>query len=334
MAAGWFPDPMQQHEYRYYDGTAWTAHVSDHGVAAVDPIAPQPAPTQQSISDWTDTQMRAVATWWRGRHAQPNTGAFDPQTGIPFAGGPPDTPVLDDPDDQAILGPWSGVAGAVSHYALATSGIAASGELLGVLHAITGAQDAQTKLLQRIDQKVDALVFGPYQTGRTHLSEAARVGEDDPTQQEHIKEAKECFYSAHGQAASVQSRALVEYHLAMTWLLLARRDDAKHWFAQSYQSSVTVVNELARQTADVRVLKSRGSTAAVSYFYPAGLVVLGMKFKKMLAASQAHDMLRDYLPFLACTARSHNSVAEPEAKVPALRLVPNGQAYDLVETEV
>ncbi|HEY2272362.1 MAG TPA: DUF2510 domain-containing protein [Jatrophihabitantaceae bacterium] len=332
MSAGWFPDPAGQHEHRYYDGTQWTAHVSDRGVAAVDPIPPPPAPTAQSMSAWTDTQMRAVATWWRGRQGQQHDSAFDPQTGLPFASAPPDLPLLDDPGEQTILGPWSGLAGAVGHYALATSGIEGGGELLGVLHAITGAQDAQGKLLQRIDQKLDALVFGPYQTGRTHLSEAARVGEGDPTQKEHITEAKECFYSAHGQAASVQSRALVEYHLAMTWLLLDRRSDAKHWFHQSYESSVAVVNELARQTADVRVLKSRGSTAAVSYFYPAGLVVLGMKFKKMLAAQQARDMLNDYLPFLACTARSHNSLAEPDAHVPALRLTPNGQTYDLVET--
>jgi putative membrane protein len=35
-AAGWFPDPSGRHQLRYWDGTAWTAHVQDSGVAGVD----------------------------------------------------------------------------------------------------------------------------------------------------------------------------------------------------------------------------------------------------------------------------------------------------------
>ncbi len=34
--AGWFADYSGQHEYRYWDGQAWTAHVSDGGVATTD----------------------------------------------------------------------------------------------------------------------------------------------------------------------------------------------------------------------------------------------------------------------------------------------------------
>jgi uncharacterized protein YxjI len=36
--AGWYPDPTSRHELRYYDGTAWTDHVSDRGVTATDPV--------------------------------------------------------------------------------------------------------------------------------------------------------------------------------------------------------------------------------------------------------------------------------------------------------
>ncbi len=36
--ANWYPDPTQRHEYRYYDGTTWTDHVSDQGVTASDPL--------------------------------------------------------------------------------------------------------------------------------------------------------------------------------------------------------------------------------------------------------------------------------------------------------
>ncbi|HEX6425750.1 MAG TPA: septum formation family protein [Acidimicrobiales bacterium] len=35
---GWNPDPTGRHEYRYWDGTAWTDDVSDGGVAATDPL--------------------------------------------------------------------------------------------------------------------------------------------------------------------------------------------------------------------------------------------------------------------------------------------------------
>jgi Protein of unknown function (DUF2510) len=34
--AGWFPDPVGRHHYRYWDGTRWTEHVADEGVVGVD----------------------------------------------------------------------------------------------------------------------------------------------------------------------------------------------------------------------------------------------------------------------------------------------------------
>lgn len=36
--AGWFPDPVGRHDHRYFNGSAWTADVSDAGVRAVDPF--------------------------------------------------------------------------------------------------------------------------------------------------------------------------------------------------------------------------------------------------------------------------------------------------------
>ena len=33
----WAPDPHRRHELRWWDGSAWTEHVSDGGVASVDP---------------------------------------------------------------------------------------------------------------------------------------------------------------------------------------------------------------------------------------------------------------------------------------------------------
>lgn len=37
-AADWKPDPTGAHEFRFWDGNAWTAHVADNGVTGYDPI--------------------------------------------------------------------------------------------------------------------------------------------------------------------------------------------------------------------------------------------------------------------------------------------------------
>jgi hypothetical protein len=34
----WQPDPAGRHEYRYWDGTSWTEHVSDSGEQTTDPL--------------------------------------------------------------------------------------------------------------------------------------------------------------------------------------------------------------------------------------------------------------------------------------------------------
>ncbi|WP_421119010.1 DUF2510 domain-containing protein [Aquihabitans daechungensis] len=34
--AGWHPDPAGRHQYRWFDGSRWTEHVGDDGVASTD----------------------------------------------------------------------------------------------------------------------------------------------------------------------------------------------------------------------------------------------------------------------------------------------------------
>jgi uncharacterized protein YxjI len=34
----WHPDPTGRHQYRYWDGTVWTDHVSDNGATGTDPV--------------------------------------------------------------------------------------------------------------------------------------------------------------------------------------------------------------------------------------------------------------------------------------------------------
>ncbi|MFV0259797.1 MAG: phospholipid scramblase-related protein [Acidimicrobiales bacterium] len=44
----WYPDPGQRHEYRYWDGNAWTDHVSNGGVTTTEPLGAPPPPTTQA----------------------------------------------------------------------------------------------------------------------------------------------------------------------------------------------------------------------------------------------------------------------------------------------
>lgn len=45
-AANWYPDPTGRNEHRYWDGNAWTDHVSNRGVTGVDPVNAPSAPLQ------------------------------------------------------------------------------------------------------------------------------------------------------------------------------------------------------------------------------------------------------------------------------------------------
>ena len=35
---GWLPDPTGRHQFRYWDATRWSEHVSDNSVQSVDPL--------------------------------------------------------------------------------------------------------------------------------------------------------------------------------------------------------------------------------------------------------------------------------------------------------
>lgn len=63
-AAGWYPDPGELHECRWWEGTQWTDTISDGGVAANDPLddavaaaqlppGPPPPPVPSGGADWT-----------------------------------------------------------------------------------------------------------------------------------------------------------------------------------------------------------------------------------------------------------------------------------------
>lgn len=53
--ANWYDDPTGRHQHRYWDGNAWTSHVSDNGIQGTDDIAAASAtPTEQSAPSGLD----------------------------------------------------------------------------------------------------------------------------------------------------------------------------------------------------------------------------------------------------------------------------------------
>jgi len=79
--AGWNPDPTGRHELRYWDGSTWTDHVSDRGVAATDPIADATAAPAQASPAAQPTPARTAPT-------------PDPTQVTPTSATPPATPVF------------------------------------------------------------------------------------------------------------------------------------------------------------------------------------------------------------------------------------------------
>jgi len=76
--AGWHPDPHGRHEYRYWDGSAWTDQVSDGGVQATDPPGePEATAAEEPVAA---EEPPAVV---------PPTVAADATAPMPVVDGPP-----------------------------------------------------------------------------------------------------------------------------------------------------------------------------------------------------------------------------------------------------
>ncbi|KJL18825.1 hypothetical protein RL72_03297 [Microbacterium azadirachtae] len=59
VPAAWHPDPTGQHELRYWDGSAWTDHVSDQGNQSLAPMTAQSAtePTDSPNGDLASSEI-------------------------------------------------------------------------------------------------------------------------------------------------------------------------------------------------------------------------------------------------------------------------------------
>jgi hypothetical protein len=222
-------------------------------------------------------------------------------------------------EQTAGPGKWAGLADASIAFTLARSGVPGAESALGLLRALYNIEDDQTRMLHSIERNVRLLQEGPFRAGRLRLSEALRLGPSDPEYQRMLGAAKDSFYEAQPLAASVQARAVVEMNLGLVWQALDRPNDARHWMQQSYQSARVVVEALAKQAGNVKVLHNRWSTAALTYMYPVGMFVIPAKLKKIWDSERARDAIEQFVPFINCVAASLNAL-DNSNPVPALEL--------------
>jgi len=99
--SGWYPDPSLRHEYRFWDGTGWSAQVSDRGLTATDPeLAP---PTKPAAAP----TVRPAAAPGSEVMAPPGPGPVPPgpQPTMPTPMQP--TPTMPTPMQPMALGPMT-----------------------------------------------------------------------------------------------------------------------------------------------------------------------------------------------------------------------------------
>lgn len=63
--AGWYAGPAGKHQYRYWNGSGWTDHVSDDGAQSIDPLTPKSPPQTRR-----EARRQAKADARAQKHAQ------------------------------------------------------------------------------------------------------------------------------------------------------------------------------------------------------------------------------------------------------------------------
>lgn len=80
--AGWYPDPHGHHEHRWWDGIAWTGHVSSHGRQTSDDLAV----TTKSVLTATAPERVQSQVAAHDRSVARQNGVIRPDLGGPVSG--------------------------------------------------------------------------------------------------------------------------------------------------------------------------------------------------------------------------------------------------------
>jgi Protein of unknown function (DUF2510) len=73
----WYGDPEGRHQFRYWDGAAWTSQVADDGKDSLDPLGGQSGPT---VAPAVDSGMPAATAEYAKRGYKVTSGGFDSVT--------------------------------------------------------------------------------------------------------------------------------------------------------------------------------------------------------------------------------------------------------------
>jgi hypothetical protein len=79
LPASWQTDPTGRHDHRYWDGTRWTEHVADAGVASTDPYDEPDEPAAPAPSAPSEPAAPPLTSGWAtAQGAQPVGGEPEP----------------------------------------------------------------------------------------------------------------------------------------------------------------------------------------------------------------------------------------------------------------
>jgi hypothetical protein len=155
--AGWQPDPRGRHEYRYWDGSKWTDHVSDKGVVSSDPVADE-TPAEPAAEEQA-TQIRSTmsepseqATQIRSTMSEPESApapAPEPAAAPPAAEQPvaASAPAASQPATTPPAGGSAPPPGAGSSSTPASSGSAAAETAKAEVQAALSAKSPDLAVL-------------------------------------------------------------------------------------------------------------------------------------------------------------------------------------------
>jgi hypothetical protein len=233
---------------------------------------------------------------------------------------------------------WGDIALAGGRFALAaaTGDLGTMSEETGDLFkAVLDVEDAQTRLLQTIDENVQALRDGPFKTGRFYLKEAHRHVESPEKSAREIQNAQDEFIKAHELTEDPIAQSGVEMFIALTYFLLSEFDDARYWLEQAYAKAGTKAHDLAVETGNTKVVKGKGilqAQLAVLTYGASAAYLAAKKVRKKRSSNRAMEELKAVLPLVSCIASLHaaSGAAPEELPVLELKMIKKGH-YELVE---
>lgn len=206
---------------------------------------------------------------------------------------------------------WLDLARQVSIAAALGSPAHLVGAGVTVLGTLAGLDSEEARLLQSIERKVELLRARPFLLGRDLIAEASRAPSPDGARS-LLEEALMQFREARHLVLNPIESGVVEAHLGYVQFLLDNRSEAQHWLAAAHDRLTKQAATLVETAGDVQVLKSRTSTGAAAYFYPAGVVVLVKKIKKVREAERARLTLVELQPVVTALSQSVRALGGAE----------------------